>query len=123
MKRMSVTCCGTRCELPAFVDMRGLLAFWVLWELRLGSLSGVQVGERLEWRRGSSPSPGTLYPALASLEGDGLVGKRRDGRETRYELTDRGREELECARMFLQAIFQDVMDDSATGRQVSVATP
>lgn len=109
MKRSTVVCCGTRCELPAFLDMRGFLAFWALWELRLGSLSGAQIGERLEWRRGSSPSPGTLYPALRSLEEDGLVRKRRDGRETRYELTARGKEELECARMLLQAIFRDVL--------------
>lgn len=108
-----------RCDLPAFVDMRGLLAFWVLWELRLGSLSGVQVGERLGWRRGSAPSPGTLYPALASLEDDGLVRKRREGRETRYELTRRGREELECARLFLRIIFRDVLDDSEGPRLAS----
>lgn len=119
MDRTIVVCCGTECELPAFLDMRGLLAFWILWELRLGPLSGVQIGERLAWRRGSGLSPGTLYPALASLEEDGLVRKRRDGRETTYEVTSRGEDELACAQMFLRIVLQDVVGDPFRPRRTA----
>lgn len=39
------------------------------------------------WR----PSPGSIYPILEDLEKDGVVRKRSDGR---YELTERGKEEI-----------------------------
>lgn len=104
----TLTCCGQACALPKFVDLRGLLSFWLLWELRLGPLGGAQLADRLEWRRGSAVSPGTLYPALAKLEREGLVQKRRDGRETYYRLTRTGAEDVSCAAMYLRLVFQDV---------------
>lgn len=117
--RPTIRCCGTACELPAFLDVRGLLSFWVLWELRLGPLLGVQVAERLTWRRGSPLSPGTLYPALAALEAVRLVTKRRSGRTTSYRLTPRGAAELDCARRLLRTMFQDVVT-SAVGPRLPV---
>jgi DNA-binding PadR family transcriptional regulator len=104
-----VVCCGQACEVPAFVDMRGLLGFWLLWELRLGPLLGAQLAERLAWRRGHEVSPGTLYPALAALAKAKLVRKEREGRDTRYALTGAGQRELACARLYLQAVLADVM--------------
>lgn len=43
-----------------------------------------------------SPSPGTVYPRLAALEGEGLIEvvREEEGRKI-YALTDAGREELE----------------------------
>lgn len=106
---LTVLCCGERCELPNFLDLRGLLSFWLLWELRLGPLSGAQLDERLAWRRGTPVSPGTLYPALAALEKAGAVNKRRSGRETAYTITKDGRRDLECAVSCLGAMFSDVI--------------
>jgi len=40
------------------------------------------------WR----PSPGSIYPLLESLEGEGLVKKRSDGK---YELTEQSRKEID----------------------------
>lgn len=114
---LQVVCCGETCELPAFIDLRGLLSFWVLWELRLGPLSGAQLTERLAWRRGSPPSPGTLYPALAALEKQGLVAKKRRGRDTFYALTKPGQHELDCARIVLRAVLQDVVAEPAKVRR------
>jgi len=110
MARPMLTCCGRECEAPKLLDMRGLLSFWLLWELRLGPLIGAQLAERLAWRRGAPVSPGTLYPALASLEKAGAVRKRRRGRETSYELTASGRREMECAQAYLGAILADVVE-------------
>lgn len=109
MAKLKVVCCGSPCEVPAFLDMRGLLSFWLLWELRLGELRGAQLAERLAWRRGSEVSPGTLYPALAKLEADGLVRKHKRGRDTAYELTRSGTQEMTCARLYLQAMLADVV--------------
>lgn len=107
----SIRCCGETCELPQFVDLRGLLSFWLLWELRLGPLIGAQLAERLEWRRGTSLSPGTLYPALAELEKAKLVQKKRDGRETQYRLTTHGTQEMQCVATYLRVLFRDVHSD------------
>jgi DNA-binding PadR family transcriptional regulator len=40
------------------------------------------------WR----PSPGSIYPLLESLQKEGLINKRADGR---FELTEKSREEIE----------------------------
>ncbi len=108
----TIACCGETCELPAFVDLRGLLSFWLLWELRLGPLIGAQLAERLEWRRGTSLSPGTLYPALSQLEKAKLVQKKRDGRETQYRLTPQGTAEMKCVATYLRILFRDVQTDN-----------
>lgn len=113
MPKLRVICCGEVCEVPSFLDMRGLLSFWLLWELRLGPLIGAQLAERLAWRRGSEVSPGTLYPALAALEKAGAVKKRRRGRETEYEIAAPGKRELACARTYLQVILADVVEAKA----------
>lgn len=109
MAKLRLVCCDRQCEMPSFLDMKGLLSFWLLWELRLGELLGAQLAERLKWRRGEEVSPGTLYPALGRLEEARLVRKRRRGRDTAYELTDKGKVELDCARGYLQAILADVV--------------
>lgn len=104
----TVSCCGVTCEVPRFVDLRGFLSFWILWDLRLGPLLGAQLADGIAWRRGDALSPGTLYPALARLTEEGLLSKRRSGRDTRYALTAKGRRELDCARMYLATVFRDV---------------
>jgi DNA-binding PadR family transcriptional regulator len=107
---LTVVCCGEACELPVSLDLRGLLSFWLLWELRLGPLRGAQLAERLAWRRGQPVSPGTLYPALAALEKGGAVRKQRRGRDTSYALTAAGKRELACAAAYVRAVFRDVLE-------------
>jgi DNA-binding PadR family transcriptional regulator len=114
-----IVCCGQECEAPSTLDLRGLLSFWLLWELRLGPLLGAQLAERLAWRRGSAVSPGTLYPALASLGRAGAVRRRREGRDTVYALTPAGRRELDRAAGCLRAVFQDVVADLPQTRRVT----
>lgn len=113
MAKLRILCCGESCEVPSFLDMRGLLSFWLLWELRLGPLIGAQLAERLAWRRGAEVSPGTLYPALAALEKAGAVRKKRRGRETLYELTAPGKRDLQCAQAYLRLMLADVMEADA----------
>ena len=56
--------------------------------------NGVELMDEIEkmtqgwWR----PSPGSVYPVLEQLAGDGMVKKRDDGR---YELTEKASEEME----------------------------
>ncbi len=109
VKSLRVVCCGQPCELPSLIDLRGLLSFWLLWEVRRGPKTGAEISERLAWRRGSPVSPGTLYPALAALEKEGAVAKAMKGRDSEYRITARGRSELECAVGCLRAMMRDVV--------------
>jgi DNA-binding PadR family transcriptional regulator len=59
--------------------------------------NGYQIMQEIEQRSGGlwRPSPGSVYPALAQLEDEGLVRvEERDGRRT-YVLTDAGRASVE----------------------------
>src|ERR1700756_1419759 len=59
--------------------------------------NGYQIMQEIEQRSGGvwRPSPGSVYPALAQLEDEGLVGvEERDGRRT-YVLTGAGRAYVE----------------------------
>jgi DNA-binding PadR family transcriptional regulator len=61
-------------------------------------MTGSQIIDEIEritlgmWR----PSPGSIYPALDQLEEDGLVRiSKVDGWKKYYELTEKGKQELE----------------------------
>src|SRR4051812_44336482 len=59
--------------------------------------NGYQIMQEIEERSGGvwRPSPGSVYPALAQLEDEGLVrAAEHDGRKT-FELTDAGRAHVE----------------------------
>jgi DNA-binding PadR family transcriptional regulator len=77
------------------------------------------------WR----PSPGSVYPALAQLEDEGLVrSEERDGRRT-YVLTDAGRTYVAERRSDLAAPWEEMsesVDDDVASlfaemRQVGMA--
>lgn len=70
---------------------KGPLAFLVLWVIKKNSFNGVGVADELEQRKGSKPSPGTIYPILKELKEKFLIKVDREGR---YSLTDKGRREL-----------------------------
>ena len=72
---------------------RGLRG-WVLSMLASAPKNGAEIMDEIEsmsqgwWR----PSPGSVYPLLDELAGEGLVVKRADGK---YELTDKGKQAME----------------------------
>jgi len=84
------TCCDN--QPPGCCDMRGLLSFSILWLLTKNDLYGQEMVDKLAVMRGTRPTPGTLYPALADLEKNGMVVWRREGRKKIYYLTPQGRE-------------------------------
>lgn len=80
---------------PSFRMLRrwGGLRYAVLYQLRDSPLNGAEIMEKIEgmsmgwWR----PSPGSMYPMLASMVEEGLLAKGEDGR---YSLTAQGAEEI-----------------------------
>ena len=88
-------------------DMKGYLSYLILWSLSKKSMNGAGLAEELEKRRGSKPSPGTIYPALKELKEKGLITSDKD---KVYSLTNIGKKELKCACTIFHKMFYDVKD-------------
>ncbi len=74
--------------------------------------NGYQIMQEIEQRSGGvwRPSPGSVYPALAQLEDEGLVRlEERDGRRT-YVLTDGGRAYVDERRDDLVAPWEEMSE-------------
>ena len=100
-----------KCCPPDCCDMRGFLTFQILWELGKERLNGQQIAEKISNRRGSKPTPGTIYPALKDLKKRGLIEGVKEGNQVIYRLTDVGQQGRdEAARYFYQA-FGDIAEE------------
>jgi len=85
--------------------MKGFLSFLILWILRDSPKNGQEIAKELEKRKGSKPSPGTIYPALKELKEAKLIGADKN---KSYTLTKRGKEELKQAKEYFCCVFYDV---------------
>ena len=96
--------------MPVFAH--GQLRLYLLALLESGPKHGYELITALADRFGGTyrPSPGTVYPRLARLEEEGLVGRLDDGRKSTYSLTDAGRAELEARRGDLAALEEDLAE-------------
>lgn len=87
--------------------MKGHLSFLLMWILSRKRMSGAEIARELKKRKGSKPSPGTLYPALKELKEKGLV----DCDEKKvYSLTRKGEKELRSACSLFHRIFHDIRE-------------
>src|SRR5262249_53179743 len=75
-----------------------------------GSLNGYQIMQEIEKRSDGlwRPSPGSVYPALAQLEDEGLVRTEHAGDRRTYVLTDAGREHVDERREDLGAPWEQM---------------
>ena len=87
--------------------MRGFLSYLILWNLSKKNMSGAKVAKELEKRKGTKPSPGTIYPALKELRKKGLVMVDKN---KIYSLTKKGKKELKNACSFFCKAFYDVKE-------------
>ncbi len=85
--------------------MKGFLSFLILWMIRTRHMTGAEIADELEKRKGHRPSPGTIYPALKELKKKGLV---KADSEKRYSLTDAGEAELERSMLSFFDTFWDI---------------
>ena len=69
----------------------GGLRYYMLWLVSSKSMNGAEIISEIMRQTGGwwRPSPGSIYPLLSTMEANGLLKKREDGR---YDLTDRGME-------------------------------
>lgn len=97
-------------------DMRGFLTFTALRLIGKRPMSGEELRQELESRKGSRPSPGTIYPVLKAMKKSGWIeeakqGSKKSSKEKKYKLTARGRKELAASTKKFVAIFCDMKDD------------
>ena len=93
-------------------DMRGFLTFIVLKLISKKNMSGEDIRQEIQKRKGSKPSPGTIYPVLKILNENGLIEEVKNGAKTKkYKLTKKGKRELEIATGKFCEIFYDMKDE------------
>lgn len=86
-------------------EMKGFLTYLILWILGKDRMNGAEIGRELQKRRGTIPSPGTLYPALKDLKNKELI---KVDENKYYSLTPEGEKELKIACKYFCNIFYDV---------------
>ena len=86
-------------------EMKGLLAFQLLWMISQGSKTGAEITELISQRRGSRPSPGTIYPALKYLKEKKLITSDKN---KSYSLTEYGDKELRNSLKIFFSTFCDI---------------
>ena len=79
-------------------DMRGLLSFLILFLLSKKPMHGQELADEIGRRKGTRPSPGTIYPALKQLRIHGFVTEVKLGKTVTYSLTSDGKVALKDAK-------------------------
>ncbi|HLD02593.1 MAG TPA: PadR family transcriptional regulator [Candidatus Nanoarchaeia archaeon] len=87
--------------------MKGFLSFLVLWIVSKKPMNGSDIAKELEKRKGSKPSPGTIYPVLKELKSKGLVSIDKN---KAYSLTKNGKESLKDACTYFGKVFYDMRE-------------
>ena len=90
-----------------YCDMKGFLSFLILWMLKDRSMNGKEIALELQKRKGTKPSPGTIYPALKELSRATLISANN---KKYYSLTVKGKQELKHAREYFCCVFYDFKD-------------
>ncbi len=96
-------------ETHGVCDMRGFLSFLILWIVRNQSMTGSEIADEIEKRKGCKPNPGTIYPALKELVRKKAIKLHVEGNKKTYSLTSTGREELNGAVNSFCKTFYDVV--------------
>ena len=93
-------------------EMKGFLSFIVLKLISRKNMSGEEIREELKKRKGSKPSPGTIYPVLKSLSKSGFIEDVKSGGKTKkYRLTKKGHKEIKIATKKFCELFYDMKDE------------
>jgi PadR family transcriptional regulator, regulatory protein PadR len=88
-------------------EMKGFLSFLLLWMVSRKPVTGAEITSELEKRKGTKPSPGTIYPALKDLSSKGFITADK---KKRYTITKKGASELHIELKTFFATFSDVDD-------------
>lgn len=93
---------------PECCDMRGMLSFLILWFLSKKDMYGQELAKEIGKRRGTTPNPGTIYPALRELKKRSLIESKKEGRITNYHITEKGRKGIQTACEYFCRAFGEI---------------
>ncbi len=87
---------------------RGEMRYLLLDVLRDGPKHGYEIVKTIEERTGGRyvPSPGSVYPTMQYLADQGLVKVDQDAERRVYELTDKGRVELDAHAAEVKGLWE-----------------
>lgn len=71
---------------------------------------GQRIAEEIS-RRGTKPTPGTIYPALKDLSKRGLIEGEKQGKKVVYSLTGKGKEGIEEACKYFCRAFGEIFEE------------
>ena len=72
-------------------------------------MSGEEISQEIKKRKGSKPSPGTIYPVLKSLSKSGFIEEiKGNNKMKKYRITKKGKKELKLATKKFCQIFYDM---------------
>lgn len=97
---------------PQYIDMRGLLSFYIMWLLKQRRMCGEELIAEIGRRRDDAPSPGTLYPSLNKLKKDGLIDAERVDKKKVYSLTPKGDADLKLAIDYFTKVYSEIINKS-----------
>ncbi|MEK6942915.1 MAG: PadR family transcriptional regulator [Nanoarchaeota archaeon] len=93
-------------------EMKGFLSFLVLKLIGKNNMSGEELSEELKKRKGTKPSPGTIYPVLKALSENGFIEEvKGKGKLKKYKITKKGQKELEIATHKFCNLFYDMENE------------
>ena len=72
-------------------------------------MNGQEITNELEKRKGTRPSPGTIYPALKMLKEERFISEKKSGKTISYSLTTEGKKSLKVAKNKFSKLFNDVL--------------
>lgn len=98
---------STVCPMKPECEMKGFLSLLLLWIIHEKKMTGSGIANEISARKGSKPSPGTIYPALKDLKEKGLVSCDK-GKV--YSITKKGRLELSVLLKSFFSTFKDIDD-------------
>jgi len=103
--------------------IRGMFRYLVLYALSEGPAHGYAIMKKISEIVGMDyvPSSGVLYPTLHALEREGYVRSFMDGRRRVYELTDKGRAELESRIKDIERFVRSVRRVHAIARRMGIS--
>jgi len=93
---------------PKHIELKGFLSFFILHELDQKQQSGDELARTIGNRKGTTLTPGTIYPALKRLRKQKLIKYVRSGRKKNYYLTFEGKNELKALYFVLGDLFSGV---------------
>ncbi len=97
--------------IPDCCDMRGMLSFMILWLLSKKSMYGQELANEIGKRKGNTPNPGTIYPALKVLKERDLIKATKKGRKITYNITEKGKKGFQLAREYFSTAFGEIFQE------------